>query len=101
MSCLNQIFKQLKSIVGLSPEFARVLKEKPLLSFRRRKNLKDHLVKDHAEKGVGKIVWLNVIRSGAKFVILSDREINLRVTLRVGPTMLTTFLIVIRRELCI
>ena len=45
MSSLNQIFKQLQGIVGLSPEFARVLKEKPLLSFRRPKNLKDHLVR--------------------------------------------------------
>ena len=45
MSCLNQIFKQLQDIVGLSPEFAKVLKEKPLLNFRRPKNLKDHLVR--------------------------------------------------------
>ena len=27
MSCLNQIFKQLQGIVGLSPEFAKVLKK--------------------------------------------------------------------------
>ena len=40
ISCLNQTFKQLQDIVGLSPPFAKVLKEKPLLSFRRPKNLK-------------------------------------------------------------
>ena len=45
MSSLNQIFRQLQDIVGLSLEFAKVLKEKPLLSFRRPKNLKDHLVR--------------------------------------------------------
>ena len=37
------------------------------------------------------MVWLNVIRRDVKLLILSDRGINLRVTLRVGPTITTFF----------
>ena len=96
LSCLNQIFKLY--IVGFSLEFAEVSKEKLLLNLSRPKNLEDNLGIDLncAEKGIGKMVWLNVIRR--ELVILSGRGINLRVVLLVGPTMLTTFLIVIRRE---
>ena len=79
MSCLKQIFKQLQDIVGLSAEFAKVLKEKPLLSFRRPKNLKDHLVRSKLRREeIRKMVWLS-IRIGVKFAILSDRGMNLRV----------------------
>ena len=44
-----------------------------MLSFRRPKNLIDHLVRSklRREKGIGKMVWLNVIRRGAKCAILS------------------------------
>ena len=45
MNCLSQIFRELQALVGLSAEFAKVLKESPLLSFRRPRNLKDHLVR--------------------------------------------------------
>ena len=37
-------------MVGLSADFAKVLKESPLLSFRRPKNLKDHLVRSKLRK---------------------------------------------------
>ena len=78
MSFLNQIFKQLHGIVGLSPEFARVLKEKPLPSFHRLKNLKDHLVRSklrregNRENGMVKCnkkrcQVCNFIRQGNKF----------------------------------
>ena len=78
MGCLNQIFEQLQGIVGFSSEFAKVLKEKPLLSFRRPKNLKDHLVRSklrregNRENGMVKCnkkrcQVCNFIRQGDKF----------------------------------
>ena len=77
MSCLNQIFKQLQNIVSFLSEFARVLKEKPLFSFRMPKNLKDHLVRSKlCREGNGKNGMVkykkgcqvcNFIRQGDKF----------------------------------
>ena len=78
MSCSNQIFQQLQGIVGLSAEFATVLKEKPLLNFCRPKNLKDHLVRSklcregNRENGMVKCnrkrcQVCNFIRQGNKF----------------------------------
>ena len=78
MGCLNQIFEQLQGIVSISSEFAKVLKEKPLLSFRRPKNLKDHLVRSklrregNRENGMVKCnkkrcQVCNFIRQGDKF----------------------------------
>ena len=42
---LFAILHELQSIVGLSEDSLKVLPEKPLLSFRRQINLKDHLVR--------------------------------------------------------
>ena len=78
MSCLDEIFKQLQDIVGLSSKFAKVLKNKPLLSFCRPKNLKDHLVRSklrgegNRENGMVKCnkkrcQVCNFIRPGDKF----------------------------------
>ena len=64
--------------MGFSSEFAKVLKEKPLLSFRRPKNLKDHLVRSklcregNQENGMVKCnkkrcQVCNFIRQGDKF----------------------------------
>ena len=54
------ILHELQSIVGLSEDFLKVLPEKPLLSFRRPRNLKDHLVRsklrnlEYSDKGMNK-----------------------------------------------
>ena len=51
MSNLNHILEQLQGIVSFLSEFAKVLKEKSLLSFCRPKNLKDHLVRSKLCRG--------------------------------------------------
>ena len=54
------ILHELHSIVGLSENFLKVLPEKPLLSFRRPRNLKDHLVRsklrnlEYSDRGMNK-----------------------------------------------
>ena len=44
-SSLNGTLQKMQSIVEMSSDFFKVVPEKPLLSFRRPRNLKDHLVR--------------------------------------------------------
>ena len=50
LSALYGIFRELQQIVGLSDSFLSVMPEPPMISFRRCKNLKDHLVRSKLSK---------------------------------------------------
>ena len=50
LSALYGIFRELQQIVGLSDSFLSVMPEPPTISFRRCKNLKDHLVRSKLSK---------------------------------------------------
>ena len=66
------ILHELQSIVGLSQDFLKVLPEKPIISFRRPRNLKDHLVRsklrnlEYSDRGMN----ISVARDTVKCVIL-------------------------------
>jgi hypothetical protein len=50
LSAIYGIFRELQQIVGLSDRFLSVMPEPPMISFRRCKNLKDHLVRSKLSK---------------------------------------------------
>ena len=50
LSALYGIFRELQQIVGLSDSFLSVMPEPPMISFRKCKNLKDHLVRSKLSK---------------------------------------------------
>ena len=61
LSALYGIFRELQQIVGLSDSFLRsdsVMPEPPMISFRRCKNLKDHLVRSKLSKEKDAVVGM-------------------------------------------
>ena len=88
LSGIEKVVNSLWPILHTSDDMKRVFGEKPIVSFRRPKNLKDELVKAKLkDERVISVGMKNVVNHIVKFVVLwrlgisKDMEINLRLSI--------------------